>query len=304
MQGNISPGYATFDGCPIGVDASIFNANKGTKVLDTTTGALYTKISPLGDNTCFRPIGVNMAFTEDFLAYDTTDEIAILTATGLVRATTANLLHHLYTTGGNIFGCCNLGTQTLPPVVVAAGLDIGGDQTNAEGYELFTNFAGATGRPFVVGFDPPFFTKVKVKIGDISGTDTLICGFRQAEVNNGTLASYADYAGIGFNTSAATGAIKLIAEVNGSAPATYPVDTTNTLADATAITLKVMVGATGIVTYQHDAVTPGTLAAPTATGTSPTFDNGTMLVPFFHYLNSADLCDSVVIQLWEHGFQP
>jgi hypothetical protein len=304
MQGNIAPGIASFDGCPINADTSVFNVTKGTRVLDTTTGALYVKISPLGDNTKFVPTGVNMAFTEDFNAYDTTDQVAILTATGLVRATTANLLHHIYTPGGNILGNCALGTQTLAPTIVATGLDIGGDQTNAEGYEIFSHFAGATGRPFIVGLDPAFYIKVKVLIADISGTDTLLCGFRRAEVNNGTLASYVDYAGMGFNTSAATGAIKLISEITNAAPSSYPVDTTQTLADATAWTVKVMVSAVGVVTYQHDSAVPGTLAAPTAIGTSPTFVNGTPLIPFFHFLNSSDLCDSVVIQSFEVGYTP
>ena len=70
----------------------------------------------------------------------------------------------------------------------------------------------------------------------------------------------------------------------------------------TALTIKVMVSAAGVVTFQTDAAVPGTLAAPTAIGTSPTLDNGDPYIPFVHYLNSADLCDSVVIQSWEVGY--
>lgn len=301
--GNLGPFLAAYPGNPTGVGTSIFDVVAGTIVVDTTSGGAYRKTSALGDNTGYAPIDVQKAFSEDFNALDTTDQVAILTATGLVRATTANLLHHIYSPGGIVYGNCALGTQTLAPAIVATGLDIGGDQTNAEGYEIFTHFAGTTGRPFVIGNDPAFYFKVKLLIADISGTDTLLVGFRRAEVNNGTLASYADYIGVGLNTSANPGALKLIGEVNNSAPTSYPVDTTQTIADATALTIKVLISSAGVVTYQTDAATPGTLAAPTAIGTTPTMTNGTPMIPFVHFLNSSDLCDSVVIQSWEVGFQ-
>jgi hypothetical protein len=302
MIGNISPGYAQIASVPIGADTSTFNVTPGTRVMDSANLATYQKISPLGDNTKYIPGGVDMAWNENFLNYATTDTIAILTATGLVRATTANLLHQIYTPGGLVYGNCNLGTQTLPPTIVADGLDIGGDQTNAEGYEVFSHFAGATGRPFCVGKDPAFFFYAKIKIGDVSGTDTMLVGFRAAEVNNGTLANYSSYVGMGFNTSAAAAAIKLIGEVANAAPATYPVDTTQTIADATSWGIKVMVSATGVVTFTHDAAVPGTLAAPTAIGTSPTLTSGMLVVPFIHFLNSSDLVDSFVIQQWVTGY--
>lgn len=239
--------------------------------------------------------------SENFQALDTADQIAMLTATGLVRANTANLLHHLYTPGGNILGVANLGTQTTAPTIVAAGLDIGGVATDDIGHEIFSHFAGATGRPFVVGHDPAFYFKATLTIADISGTDTLLIGFRRAEVNNGTLASYADYIGVGVNTAANPGALKLISEVNGSAPSNYPVDTTQTLADATLLTVKVKVSAAGAVTFEL-ATGSNALAAPTVTEAA-TLDDGDPVIPFIHFLNSSDLAGSVVIGSWEAGYQ-
>lgn len=251
-----------------------------------------------------RIVGMDSCKTvaENFELTDTADQIAILTATGLARATTANLLHHIYTPGGNVFGCANLGTQTIAPAIVAAGLDIGGDATDDEGYEIFTHFAGASGRPFVVGSDPAFYFQAKINIADISGTDTLLVGFRRAEVNNATLASYADYIGVGVNTSANPGALKLIGEVNAGAPTDFPVDTTQTLADATDLTVRVNVSAAGAVTFKILVGSAGQLAAPTVTAAA-TLDDGDPVIPFIHFLNSSDLAGAVVIKSWEAGYQ-
>ena len=233
---------------------------------------------------------------EDFLNTDTADQISMLTSTNLVAAGTSLLVNHIYAPSGNKFAWAGIVGQTILPSIVATGLDIGGDQTDNDGAELWSHFSGADGRPFIVGSDPAFFFECKFIIGDVSGTDTLLCGFRRAEVNLATLASYADYAGVGFNTAADPAALKLISEINGSAPASYPVDTTQTLADATAITVRVNVSAAGVITYLING------AAPTVTAAA-TFDNGDPVIPFFHFLNSSDLANSVVIQSWKAGYQ-
>lgn len=305
MKGNISDGYAKIDSVPFDADTTTFNVPPGTRILDTNIRAHYKKVSALGSNTRFIPGGVDMAWNENFLNYATTDTIAVIGATGLVRATTANLLHQIYTPNGQVYGNANLGTQTLPPVIVADGLDIGGDQTSAHGYEVFSHFtSGVSGRPFCVGRDPAFFFYAKIKIGDVSGTDTMLIGFRTAEVNNGTLVNYANYIGMGFNTAADPAAIKLIGEINNSAPASYPVDTTQTIADGVSWQVKIMVDGSGNVTYTHDAAVPGTLAAPTAIGTTPTLTSGLLVIPFIYFLNSSDLVNSFVIQQWVCGYIP
>ncbi len=299
-QGNLADFIAAWPGNPTGVSAQSFDCKPGTLVFDTTGGGLYRKTSPIGDNTGYTPVGASKALSEDFASLDTTDQVATLTATGLVRATTGDLLHHTYTPGGNIFGTVALGTQTIAIAVVAAGLDVSGDQTDNDGYEIFTNFAGATGRPFIIGNDPAFYMKVKFTVANVSGLDTLLCGFRRASVNLGTYTDYQDYAALGWNTSAADALIKTLTGLNGTDVGTT---TTNTIADTVALTIKVLVSAAGVVTYQHDAVLPGTLAAPTAT-TAFTFDNGDPVIPFFHFLQGTGAdAGAITIQSFEVGFQ-
>lgn len=238
---------------------------------------------------------------EDFLNLRTTDQNGIILPSGAVSSTATGTVNHLYTPGGNVMAVAALGAgQTIAPSIVAAGLSIGGDQTDDEGYELWTNFTGASGRPFFVGLDPAFFMRVKFTVGDVSGIDTLLCGFRRAEVNNATYTSYADYAALGWNTGADPALIKTLTGLNGTDTAT---STTNTIADGIALTVEVKVSASGVVTYRHDAVTPGTLKAPSTT-TAFTFDAGDPVIPFFHFLNTAALGDTVTVQSWEVGYQP
>ena len=201
--------------------------------------------------------------------------------------------------------------QTLFPTVVAAGLDVGCDQTDNEGIELTSHWGDASGkRPFVVGEDPAFYFKCKFEIAVINGCDVLAVGFRRAPFSPGTsqedlvnadLNDYLDMAALGLTTAATPGAIK-IQTIDDNA-ATTVTDTTNTIASATALTVKVLVSAAGVVTYQHDAVTPGTLAAPTTTAAF-TLDTGDPVVPFFHYLHAnAAQAGAITIHSWEAGYQ-
>lgn len=238
---------------------------------------------------------------EDFAATDTADQVAVILPSGLVASGATAAVHHVYTPGGNILAWAPLGAgQTLLPAIVATGLDIACDQTSTEGSEIFGNFVGTTGRPFVVGSDAAFYMKVKILIGDVSGLTDLGIGFRRAQVNVSALATYTDYAVLGCSTSAAAMAIKQITGLNGSDTIT---DTTQTLADATAYTVQVNVSAAGVVTFLHDAASPGSMAAPTITAAF-TFDDGDPVIPFVFALQGADLVDTCVIQSFECGYQP
>lgn len=239
--------------------------------------------------------------SDDFNALATTAQLAIVDYSGAAPVATWGIQHLLSAPSGNIYGViAKGGNQTLLPVIVANGLDIGGDQTDDEGYEIFSHFLGATGRPFIVGTDAAFYFTCKFEITDADGLDTLIVGFRRAEAQRDAHTNYADYAGLGLNTAADPMAVKTITELNGGG--TTVTDTTQTLAQATAVQFKVLVSAAGVVTFQHDIVTPGTLAAPTAVGTM-TFDAGDPVIPFFHFLNSANLADGVIIHSWDAGYQ-
>lgn len=237
---------------------------------------------------------------ENFALLDTTDQAPVIIPTGAVFSGATGIIHHLYTPDGNIMCAAALGAgQTISPSIVALGLAIGGDQTDDEGYEVFSHFLGATGRPFIVGKDPAFYMKCKFIVDDVSGIDTLLCGFRRAAVIQGAFASIADYAAIGWNTGANPAAIKVLTGLNGTDAVT---DTTQTIADARSLTVEVKVSAGGVVTFRHDAAVEGRLAAPTAVG-ALTFDNGDPVIPFFHFLNAAGFGIAVTISSWEAGLQ-
>lgn len=237
---------------------------------------------------------------EDFVSLDTTDQVTVILPSGLTPSGATDVLHHLYSPAGNKFGLIPLGAgQTIIPGIVANGLDLEGDQTDNEGYELFAGFAGADGRPFIIGKDPAFYMRAKLLLSDVSVIDTFLVGFRRAAVNQGAYTSYADYAALGWNTSAAAALIKTLTGLNGTDAATT---TTDTIADAVALQIEVNVSAAGVVTYRHDAVAAGTLAAPTAT-TAFTFDNGDPVIPFIHFLHGSSAACSVVLQNLEFGYQ-
>lgn len=305
QQGNIAPGYASFDGCPINADTTVFNAARGTRVLDTNTGAQYLKISGYGDNTKFVQVGIGQAFTEDFNAYDTTDQVCFCLPSGAAFSGTGQVVNHMYTPGGNIFGLAALGTQTLTPAIVAAGLDIAGDQTNNDGNELFTHFSLANGRPFIIGLDPGFFLKIKFAIGDADGLDTLGVGFRRAAAPASAMSGYTDFASLGCTTAADPVAIKIRTNLNNAGETTT--DTTQTAtasgAGTVPITFAIYVSSAGVVTYKVDLANSGTLAAPTATAAF-TFDNGDPVIPFFHFIQDTLIADTLIVYSWECGYQP
>lgn len=298
MSGTVSPYVATYPGNPNSAPTNSLNVRNGGRVIDTLTGAEYRKIS----STLYVPSGINKAFGEDFNATDTADQVSVILPSGLVASGATGIMHHIYSCGGNIYGWCPLGAgQTLLPTIVATGLDIGGDQTSTEGAEIFSHFLGATGRPFVVGSDPAFFFQAKLTIADVSGITSLVVGFRRAAVNASAFATYTDYAGLGINASASPAAIFALSGNDGTDVAT---DTTQTIADGVALTIRVNVSATGAVTFLHDAAVPGVLAAPTAGGSlALDIDDGDPMIPMIFFIQGADLADAVIIQSWAAGYQ-
>ncbi len=126
-----------------------------------------------------------------------------------------------------------------------------------------------------------------------------MAGLRRAGPHLATPGDIQDYSSIGVSTAADPMAIKLLTGLNGTDTNT---DTTQTLTEATSVQFKVLVSATGVVTFQHDIAVPGTLAAPSAT-VAQTLDDGDPVIPFVRFLNVATPAASVIIQKWEANFQ-
>lgn len=236
---------------------------------------------------------------EDFAALDTTDQVAIVLPSGLAADGATGVMNHLYSPGGKVYCIASLGAgQTAFPSIVANGLDIGGDQVADEGWEIWSHFAGATGKPFIVGKSPAFYFTCTIEVADADGIDHLMVGFRRAGPHLATMGDIQDYASFGVSTAADPMAIKLLTGLNGTDTNT---DTTQTAAEATAIQFKVLVSAAGIVTFQHDIAVPGTLAAPSAT-VALTLDNGDPVIPFVRFLHDTGV-GSPTIRKWDAGLQ-
>jgi hypothetical protein len=227
--------------------------------------------------------------------------LGILAFDGSAFAGTTAEANTLFLPRGNRLECYAKGAgQTLPPDMDAGGLDIGGDQTDDEGYECASHVGTATGSPFVIGTSPAFYFKVSILVGDADGTDDLHCGIRKIEATEANFDDYTDFVSLGVNTAASPMAIKI--ETANDDAATTSTDTTDTVAEDIVYTMKFLVSAAGVVTYQHDADTLGTLEAPDATA-AYTFDDGDLVHPFCWYINSANIADEVVISEWEVDLQ-
>jgi hypothetical protein len=183
------------------------------------------------------------------------------------------------------------GTQTiLAPAATATGWDVNQDQTDNDGIEVTQGILSRSPGCFTVGTDVAFFFSVKLKIADVSGTDDCAIGFRKAEAYQANVDDYDE----GAFLNVISGAINIETILNNGATTTT--DTTNTWADGATKTLKVLVSAAGVVTYQIDGAAPTTVAAFT-------FDSGEVLVPFFFMLNAADVAGAVELIEWECGVQ-
>lgn len=188
------------------------------------------------------------------------------------------------------------GTQTItaPSITnISAGvnaLDIGMDQTDNDGVEICPGILSGNRMAFLTNTSNAFFFRIRMKIADVSGTDDLAIGFREAEAYQANLDDYTDMAVL----NVISGDIKIETIVGGAA--TVTTDTTDNWADAATHELKVLVSSAGVVTYQIDGVAPTVTAAYT-------FTTGLYVVPFVFFLHATDVAGAVQILEWECGYQ-
>lgn len=271
----------------------------GARFVDLSTGNTYTKGSSSSSGTGWSKSvnGVpSKVLGERFVDWDSSDTISSLTIAGAVRATTG--LHTTQTPGGLRLNHSALGTQTIAILASANGLDISGDQTDNDGWEITTGQTGASGTPLVVGTDGGFFFECSINAANVSGSDTMVIGLRQVGVVATDYLSYANYAAMGWNTAAAAAALKIMTGLAGTDVST---DTTETLADGVTYNIRIEVSAAGVVTFKHSQGADVATAVPTAT-VAYTLTDGIQVIPFLFFLQ-ATAADTglVTVRNWNVG---
>ncbi len=271
-------------------------------VIGTTTGAgSLTLAAGTGDITMSGTVKEIDAEFIDWTGDDITFQMSPIMGSALNTAVAATGatgdLNLMYCQQGFVMEQFVLGAgQTLiKPVMDANGLLISGDLTTTEGYEYNLGAARDNSRSaFTIGTDLAFFLEVRMFIADLSGSDPYVVGFRKTEANNATFATYDSYVAIGMNdTTSATNAT-IFDELN--AGGLTLTDTTDAWGgDAAAQTVKILVSAAGVVTFE---------VAGSAAGAAPsfTFDNADVVAPFIRLTHNAD-AGAVNAVTWKCGFQ-
>ncbi len=187
--------------------------------------------------------------------------------------------------GGVIFEYYNIGTQTaeLVPRIGATGLKISRVETDDIGTEFGQGITAASRNAFTAQTDGPFYIRATINAVDVSGVNPLVVGFRKAEAYNSTYTGYSDFCSIGIVGENDPALLQIVTNIGGAGAVTT--DTTDTVANGVNVTLEVIVGADGVVTYQINDGVPSTVAAYTlAVG---------VVVPFISFLHAATSPDEV-----------
>lgn len=214
---------------------------------------------------------------------------------------------------GNFFDWIQTGASTaLMPVVRTAapfGWALPNDAAASEGIEFGEGALVSGNAPyksFTVGTDPAFF--IRARLSFLSNVDNVVVaavGFRKSAsqvdiTSQATLGSvYADSAFIGVTTNA--GAIKTSTSLASTVTLTSLAHAAASVAGTatTGLDFKLLVSATGVVTYTIDG-------AADASAVAFTFANGTVLVPAIATVGAngtGSVASPIVLQEYECGFQ-
>jgi len=261
------------------------NATAHTTTVGSTTGASATVIqSGTGKITL---TGTVKELTADFATVSGTDitfsqspimQSALNTGVAPTGATgDVNLMY--FQDGETMEEFIIGGGQTIiAPRMDASGLLVSLDLTATEGAEYNWGALSNAKHAFTVGTTADYQFTASIKVADVTGAEPMLMGFRKVEANNGTYTAYTDYAAIGLNNAVNPGTIIIEDRLNSGAA--VQTNTTDAWADGETHILRMNVSQAGVVTYTIDGV------APTATHAF-TFDNGDVIMPFFHFVHGA-----------------
>jgi hypothetical protein len=203
---------------------------------------------------------------------------------------------------GNTLAVHAIGTQTLlGPALATTGLNVAGDLTNNDGWEMRGRSVAALGRLnrdyFTIGTSPAFYMKVKFTITDVSGLDDLRCGFAKVEAHAADpddlndVAAMACMAGDIKTQTILTNAETVVTDLTSGGG-----DGAGNWADTATHTFEIRVSAGGVVTYLLDNVAPTGAVAYT-------FTNALNVTPYWFHRHDSDVGESLIWQEFEFGLQ-
>jgi hypothetical protein len=197
---------------------------------------------------------------------------------------------NLAVSGENVFEYHILGTQTIVgPAHSANGLNINMDETDNDGVEWSQGITALAKHAYTVGTTKAFYFEVELSLEDVSGFDECAVGWRKAEAYQAAIDDYDEMACMNIDAG------NILIETILNAGATSTTDTTNNLADAGTVKLRVEVGDSGIAKYLIDG------ADPIVDASRFTFDDGEVLVPFLFLLNDSDVGGYCRLTSWRCG---
>lgn len=189
-----------------------------------------------------------------------------------------------------------IGTQTITvPQVATTGLNVAGDETDNDGWEICgrsNTVLGTLNKDyFTVGTSPAFYLKVKFSIADVSGTDDLRCGFRKVEAHQADPDDFDELAAL----QVSAGDVKSTTIINNAATVTTDLSVDD-WADGESHTFEVRVSDLGAVTYRYDGAAPSGAVAYS-------FDTGEVVTPFWFHRHDADIAGDIIWESFEYGLQ-
>lgn len=227
------------------------------------------------------------------------DYVISMAAAGNALPVATDATTNVVTTPKTVLYATNINAQTLlAPVSAATGLEIGGDQTNGDGFEINLQYPANTDGKFnfTVGSEPVgFYIEAQLTVADVSGVAELLVGFRKTEAHANARATYTDYSLIGL----IAGDIKIATGLNNAAE--ILTDTTENAVDTGTVTLRVEVGSDGKVTYYVANSATDTLGLPTVSKDF-TFDSADVIVPCIRFIHASDVAGSVVLNYLKCGY--
>jgi hypothetical protein len=222
---------------------------------------------------------------------------SVLAGNGIPVVTDA--VTNIVATRKNTFYATNINAQTLlTPVNSATGLDISGDATAGDGYEITMQNPGNTDAKFNFTIDSEpvgFYLEACITTADISGAAELLVGFRKAGVHANARATYTDYAYIGMIQAD----IKLATDLNDAGETLT--DTTMNAVDGGQVTLRVEVTTDGKVTYKVANGATASLITPTV-NLDYKFDTGDIVVPSIRLIQHSDITGACVLNYVKCGY--